>query len=94
MFPFAFGQGKAFSDNTNYLGAWIRVLPGPIAANANYAIAHGLKCLPRFALIIDAGTTVVSSNPMPRGTTAWSFSSIYVSVPAVAAGQSLTVLIA
>lgn len=91
--PFARGQGKAFTDGQPYLGGQIRVLIGPIAANVNYALNHNLRVIPRFCMVLDAGTGSVPS-PLPRGATAWNASSISLNLPAIAAGQNVTLWLA
>jgi len=90
--PFAIGASQPFTDNQPWLGGWIRVL-GAQGANANLAVAHGLRVRPRFALLLDAGTTG-AQQPLPRGATAWDSATIHVGIPLIPAGQSLVLLIA
>lgn len=90
---YALGAGQPFRDNQPYLGGWVRLLAGPIAANANLQVTHGLRAIPRFAQVIDSGTTGIAS-PLPRGASAWHQDAIYVNIPAVAAGQTVTLWIA
>lgn len=87
--PFAMGQGQPLVDSRPWLGLWIRVLPGAIGANANYRIDHGLRAVPRFAILLDVGTNAGFSNPLRRGSTAWNTQSIFVNMPAVAGGTQI-----
>ena len=91
--PFARAQAQAFRDGQPYLGGQIRILSGALAANANYAVPHNLRVTPRFVWLLDAGTTGITG-PLPRGATAWNSLNVYLNLPAVAAGQNLTLLIA
>lgn len=91
--PFARGQGQAFVDGQPWLGGEIRIIAGPQSLNANFAVKHSLRVIPRFAMVLDAGTATAPS-PLPRGSSAWTNADIYLALPALLSGQNVTLWIA
>jgi hypothetical protein len=90
-FPFS-GDGRAFYDFQPYLGGTIRLVKGVQAANGNFQISHTCRKIPRAVEVLDSGT-VSAPSPLPRGTSAWTFANVFVNLPAVAAGQTLVLLV-
>lgn len=88
--PFAVRRaGQPFFDNVPYLGGWVRVLAGGVAAATEIPITHGLRVSPRGLMIWDSGASFTPA--WKRGPTPWTGATIYVVfATAVAATDTLT----
>lgn len=74
--PFAVGSGRAFTDNTPFLGGWIRVLSVAAGATVDIAFNHGLRVVPRVVIVLYAGTAFTARTKV--GATAWTASSVTI----------------
>jgi hypothetical protein len=81
---FPFGDAQPFS--TTMITPWLGGNVVPVAARAltvNFAVAHGLRRIPRFCWVLDVGknSSGAVSSPLPRGATAWDYANAYFNWP-------------
>ena len=89
-FPFSDQTAWRPSVPTPWLGGMIVPIPsnGLVASgNPNFAVAHGLNRIPRFALVLDAWTNKNVTQPIPRSTisTGWNQQNAYLNMPSISA---------
>lgn len=80
LFPFSDGTQFSTTMRTPWLGGEVIPISSGVA-NANFLISHGLRRVPRFALVLQPSTNINLQGALAQGTAGWNATAINVNVP-------------